>query len=356
MTVHVLTIDSRDRDYDSYPDPGNYRVMLPRKYRRVVAARLLTAEIPCSFYVFTSAAGNTTLPITMNGGPPLTVTIPDANYDPNTFCVVLETKLEEATGIVWTVLIDSTTMRLTMRNATSADFSVGPWTTDKISEWGLGYYMGFEKNVTYPSTSGSLSAPMPVQLNPVNYIMLDIEELNGIDEGGLHGGAMGMASFAKIPVQVNSFDYAYLDASKTCNPLVKFAPELPTLDRLRARLRYHDGRVIDFQGVEHSFTVELHTRDHGDPVMNTGSALTDAASSAAAAAAAAAVTAASLQKEKVSKSIPPPPPKARWGFDRKKHVKWILMTLLVCFGLYYMYKKRSPPQNQILYSIQRPVP
>lgn len=345
MTVHVLTIDSRDRDYDLYSDPASYRIMLPKKYRRVLGAKLLSAEIPCTFYVFSTAKGNTTLPLTMHGGSLVNVVLPDANYDPNTFCVVLESKLEEATGIVWTVLIDSTTMKITLKNAYSTNFAIGPWTSDKASEWGLGFYMGFEKELAYTSTNGSLTGPMPVQLNPVNYLLLDIEELNGIDEAGLHGTTVGWGSFAKIPVQVNSFDYAYLDSSKGCSPLVRYHPEVATLDRMRVRLRFHDGTLVDFRGVEHSFTLELHTRDRGDPVMNTSAALTDAASSAAAAAAAAAVTAASLQQqkrdaEKESAAARKARKVASKKFNIKTHFKWIVVGLLAVYGVYYMYKKR----------------
>lgn len=360
MTVHVVTIDSRDRDYDMYPDPSNYRVMLPKKYKRVTSARLLTAEIPCTFYVFEAKKKNTTLPIQVGANPRVDVVIPDANYDPNTFCVVLESKLEEATDIVWTVLIDSTTMKITLSNAYSVDFVVGPWTSTAASEWGLGFYMGFEKETQYASSGGSLTSPLPVQLNPVNYLLLDIEELNGIDEGGLHGSTVGFGSFSKIPVQVNSFDYAYLDCSKMCTPLVYFSPEVPTLDRLRIRLRFHDGRLVDFRGVEHSFTLELHTRDRGDAPINSAEALTDAASTAAATAAAAAVTAASLQQRRLlhDEKTRAPQPKRR-ALDLKKNFKWIVLGLLGCYALYYMYKKRSgvvveTTGNNVLGEFQRP--
>lgn len=343
MTVHVLTIDSRDRNYDAYPEPSSYRVMLPRKYRRVTSAKLLSAELPSSFYVFSAAAGNTTMTVVMNGGSPVTVTMPDANYEPDTFCTVLEAMLEDSTGVPWTVLISRTTMRLTMSNANSTEFVVGPWSSSKRTEWGLGYFMGFLKDTTYASTGGSLSGPRSVQLNPVNYVFVDIEELNGIDEAGLEGGAMGNGSFAKVPVAVNSFDYAFLD-SKSCMPTVRFTPELPTLDRLRVRLRFHDGRLIDFSGVEHSFTLEIHTRDRVDPVSNAGEALTDAASTAAATAAAAAVTAAAMaesMRKKRRGPRPPPPPPEKWSFDRKRHSKWVCAAALMAFGVWYVYKKRT---------------
>lgn len=353
MTVHIVTVDSRDRDMDQFPAIANYRVFLPRIYRRVVAARLLTAELPSSFYVFRASAGNTTLPLRFeDDGQEHTAVIPEGNYDADGLCATLEDALNDISQDEWTVRIHGSTMRMTVANGRQRDFTVGPWTSPKKNtEWGLGYYMGFGLDVAYASVQGILTAPYAAQLNPINYLMLDIEELNGIDESGTSGGK---ASFCKIPVQVDSFQYNFLDTSKLCMPKIQYMPELPTLDRLRVRLRYHDGQLVDFRGVEHSFTLELHTRDPGTPLTNTGSVLADAASSAAASAAAAAVTATHLTekrhraeerkhlqdllraKEGSSSSL---------GKHLKKHGKWLVVAALALFYAYIMYKKRTPPSS-----------
>jgi hypothetical protein len=40
-------------------------------------------------------------------------------------------------------------------------------------------------------------------------------------------------------------------------------PTIPRLKELRIRFRYHDGRTVDFNGVDHSFTLCVETHDPG---------------------------------------------------------------------------------------------
>lgn len=344
--VHTLTIDSRDRDYDASPSPSQYRIMLPRKYRRVTGARLLTAEIPSSFYVFRSDAGNTTMTMTVASSTEI-ITIPDGNYNAESFAITLEDALREIFILEWHVSIDQRTLKLTISNDDNVEFTIESWNSIQPTQWGLGYYAGFDKNVTYTSTNSTITSPKPVNLNPVTYIILDIQELNNIDEGGVHGTVVGGRAFAKIPVQVDSFQYAFLDMGVLQSPLVSMNPELPTLDRLHITMRYHDGTLVNFHDIEHSLSLEIHTRELEDPPQNTGNILANAASTAAATAAAAAVTATELQRNRYHQmhdALDKQQPTSFWKMYRKH----LLYTLIVIIFIFYMYKKRTLTYEQSL--------
>lgn len=269
MTVHTVFIDSRDRDFDAFPTPTAYKVRLPRNYYNVTSARLMSAEIPRSFYEFTAAAGRTSFDIVVKGGSgAYTITIPDGNYTFMSMKTSLESALAYATGLTWTVLFSSTTNRMTMFNVELVDFSVtcAPQ-TDRPTDWGLAYYLGFAAGTTGNSSSGSLTSPLPARFHTTMYALLDIEELHGMDEGGLYGGVVGKRPFAKIPLNPSTEGYVMLDPSQVMFDAIPQRPIVPRLDSLQIRFRTHDNVPIDFNGVDHSFTLRLETRDREDVVM-----------------------------------------------------------------------------------------
>ena len=331
---HTLLIDSRDRDAGM---PGSYRILLPNMYENVIGARLLTAEIPSTFYVFTASSGNTTLYVTIDGqSVPVSIVVPDGNYGSTEMQIVLVEALNNNTALTWSVSISSTTQKITLSNTDLVDFSV--------DASGLGKYLGFSG--VQLSEEGSVTSSSIVSLNPHTYILLDIDELNGIDEGRIGGNGSGRGAFVKIPFNANSFEYAILDVQRGTMPRVDV--NVARLDRLRIRLRFHeDGEIIDFNGVDHSFTLEIITRDRGDPIQNTAPIIANAASTAAAAAAAAAIAAtrsaqsmnlrcdardaAQKKKEEVENKYKIP----------KKAYKWIFVALLGLAAAIYVYMKRT---------------
>lgn len=334
---YIVLVDSRDRNAGV---PGSYRVFLPREYEHVVSARLLTAEIPTTFYIFTASAGNSTLYLTLDGEYiPARIVVPDGNYGSFDIQAALLDSLSESTDLAWSVTVSPTTQRITLSNSELVNFSV-----DGSS--GLGKYLGFEG--VQLSEGGSLTSARVVSLNPYTYILLDIEELNGIDEGSIGGDGAGRGAFCKIPFNTNSFEYAILDAQRGAMPRVEV--NIARLDRLRIRLRFHEtGEIIDFNGVEHSFTLEITTKDRGDPIQNTAPIIANAASTAAAAAAGAAIAATrsakwmdakhdaidALQKKEAELK------KTQWYIVPKKAYKWIFVALLALAGAVYLYMKRT---------------
>jgi hypothetical protein len=332
---HTLLVDSRDRNAGT---PGSYRIYLPKEYERVTSARLLTAEIPSTFYVFTASSGNSSMYIALDGEySPRQLTIPDGNYGSYDMQTALIDALSEGTDLTWSAQISSTTQKITISNTELVDFSV-----DGSS--GLGKHLGFSG--TQLSEEGSITSACVVSLNPCTYLLLDIEELNGIDEGVVGGDGAGRGAFCKIPFNANSFEYAILDVQRSAMPLVNV--NVARLDRLRIRLRFHeDGEIIDFNGVDHSFTLEITTKDRGDPIHNTAPIIANAASTAAAAAAAAAIAATrsahsmnsmydardAMRKEKIEK-------KSMYRIPKKAY-KWIFAALLALAGAAYMYMKRT---------------
>lgn len=339
MTVHTLHIDSRDRDPQAASSPSKYTVRLPQKFKKVISARLVSAEIPSSFYVFRASYGNTSLNTIVNGVAK-TITIPDGNYSGSTMAVALRNALNEAYQ-PWTfnVTLSKTTLKLTIINLDGYDVGVDT-TTDAAGsrEWGLGFFLGFEKNAIL--TGPVVTAPRVCATNPYTYLVLDIEELNGAFEGGLDGSAMATRGcFAKIPFSANSFEYVFLDASSASATPLSYKPPITSLDRLRVKWRFHDGRAVDFEHLEHSFTLELTTKDpeplkQTDPVV---SHVAEAASQAAQAAYRVATV--------VSRPLPtaPPPGLKQSNPQNTSYVKMGACVVLSALVVWYVTRKKPGP-------------
>lgn len=314
---HTLILDSQDRDYDTFPDPNAYRLQLPRNYRNVVRARLLTAEIPATFYVFESSKGSTTMRFGIDGTY-ADVTIPDGNYTDATIGPAIVAALQNVfAGYTFTCTVDKVTMksRIACTSNLDAILSIDGTGAENRTHWGLAYYLGYEAGVVR-SGVGSIVSPRVVCLNPQTYVVVDIPELNNIDESG-------RSAFAKIPFDTNSFGYAFYSPTAEM-PFVEFAPPIQKLSRLSVTLRFHDGTVLDFKGVEHSLTLEIETRTVPEDAMKLETVPLPPLKP--------------RQKTIVVRAPPPPPPPPIY---KKKWVYWILAILAASVGWWYFFHSEA---------------
>ena len=248
VTVHV---DSRDRDYDAHPSSSEFVVKLPEVLKNVGSAVLVTAELPLSYYVFSAARGNTSLKVGVDGTWK-TVTIPDGNYTTAAMAAALKTALDEAFGAVFTVTFDPVTMKCTI--ATTGTVGVDATAATKRSDWGLGYYLGFPRGVVRTGTD-AVTGTAVATMNPENYLLIDIEELNNLGQTALYAaGGSDRRTFAKIPLNGDSYQYNFYDKAVT---YVEQRPPLARLDKLRVSVRFHDGSLVDLNGAEWSMSLEF---------------------------------------------------------------------------------------------------
>lgn len=256
--TRYVVLDSRDRNSEKYPSPNQYVFTLPETFYNVTCARLLTAEMPASFFVFTADRGNTSMTVILNGTSH-TVTIENGNYSFTTMATALKSALEAAfAGSTFTVTFNGATLKCSISTSNASDVIAVDTTglsTSAATQWGLAYYLGFQRDVVAQGT-GSITAPGLSNMNPELYVMLDIEELGSVVEAGIEGsgGTQSNRAFAKIPLNVSSFQYSYFDKAITANYQ---APPVGKLNSLHIRWRFHDGTLVDFQGAEHSLTLEL---------------------------------------------------------------------------------------------------
>jgi hypothetical protein len=251
-TVHV---DSRDRNYDTWPTSSEFSVRLPEALNNVVSATLVSAELPLSYYVFSAARGTSSLTVTRDGTTN-TVTIPDGNYTTATMATALQTALAAAFNQTFTVTFSPATMKCTIAVSggvtVAVDATAAP--AGKRTDWGMAYYLGFPRGVVTSGT-GSVTGTAVANLNPENYVLIDIAELNGLGQSAMYAaGGSGRKTFAKVPLNGDSYQFNFYDKAVT---YVEQRPQLTKLDKLRVSVRFHDGTPVDLNGAEWSMSIEF---------------------------------------------------------------------------------------------------
>lgn len=161
--------------------------------------------------------------------------------------------------------------------------------------WGLGYYLGFmhkrgiyksttkipansivtslnnsghpwtSMNIVPTTTYFALQSEYPAKLNGDKVMYLEIDPFNFVDEidpnnantnntYNNQSSSRVNSAFSKILLQLNdnsSSSDAFLSKEHTFNP------PLPRLTKVKFRFRYHDGRLIDFQNQDFSFSLKI---------------------------------------------------------------------------------------------------
>ena len=278
----ILSIHSEDRDITKYPNANQFEVDLPVEYKNVTSMKITNVYFEGSLDVFSTENQNTIL--TYNDGTLDTlITIPNGTYDG----VTLSASLSNLLGLF--------NIRVYF-NGVGNQFvfqSSAPFTLDftkpevynscnqpvysQYANWGLGFYLGFNKEVynasnlnppifpwdsTAPTTGYFIVAPNRAYLKGETSIYLEVASYNSIDElqpysmystqqCNAKNGGKHYSAFAKIPLNVLLFNEAY-------NNYFFSEPPLERLQKLKFKIRYHDGRLVDFGIQPFSFNIEIN--------------------------------------------------------------------------------------------------
>jgi hypothetical protein len=296
----TVVIDSRDRQITPTSSPGQYNIVFPAIYSNIYSITLRSYELPFTYNQFSACQNNTSFSMTYtpSGGAASTrtITVPDGNYSVTTLPAFLTQNMNTEFGTLATMKLNAywnpvtglasiystvsgDSLSLNFTASQSPNCGSGQ-NTPLSTGWGLGYYLGFYQSNYQSSNTPIYTAASQLALqgvpnvtgnfimnpSPDTYILLDIQGLNKIDETGLDGRVAGRidGAFAKVPLTNNTGEYLFFQDISGPSPLNRrvYSPPISKLDRITVRWRRHDGRTIDFNGGEHSFTLELELLDN----------------------------------------------------------------------------------------------
>ena len=282
----IVAIHSEDRDVVKWPTPTQFEIDLPVDYKNVVSIRLNDVDM-CSFHLFMEVNQNTKFRVEL-GDFIHFGHISEGTYTADQMANELTGQLNECTHTTgFLVVYNLVSKRLVFTNTAAFCFSFcegeeycGCATVfyDNYSKWGLGSYLGFEKNKYVselddvvlhwkPQTlSGVYSITAPLQLDLVGdtQMYMELATYNNIDElmpyaersNDLYFGKFGgkhNSSFAKIPL------YRMSNVNDFLTNIFFSVPPLERVQKLRFKFRFHDGRPVEFNGLNFNFSLEVTT-------------------------------------------------------------------------------------------------
>jgi len=164
------------------------------------------------------------------------------------------------------------------------------------TKWGLPYYLGFNREeysnpipttddlnyeykkatdvdytwlqVTGSGTGHYIVAPNVISIFGETAFYMDLFKYNDMDElmpyprrtnanaDNSYGGRVNNA-FAKIPILGIPVSQYFDSRNSMLQNMSQFFPPLERLSKIKIRLRYHDGRLVDFSNCDFNFTLEF---------------------------------------------------------------------------------------------------
>tara|TARA_B100000424_G_scaffold270984_1_gene271970 strand:- start:2454 stop:3398 length:945 start_codon:yes stop_codon:yes gene_type:complete len=296
----VLFVSSDDRDITKWPNLNNFEIQLPETYRNIVQIELISSQFYLYIHTFTQENQNTAFifKVPRYTEDPIMCVISEGTYNMEDMAHAIEKGLNEATT---KVLLDKGWYTEPINNYVSFEVKVGPSKKIEIhnrddsfqllfeeqvaykvdcknpttkwfqpTDWGLGYYLGFEKK-NYESvydgysTRQILRAPFILQLDNEKYVHMEIEKYNQMDElipyctstNTLFNNDFGSTvnrSFALIKIYN---DYLITsDNDWDSDPVLRLhTPE--SISKLKFTFRRHNGDLVNFENQPFSFQLKF---------------------------------------------------------------------------------------------------
>ena len=263
-----INIDTRFQQEHNMNTTADYVISLPQTLRDVQSMKMISAEIPISFFPFSLAFKNTYFTVTYGSSPQTTkvVVIDDGNYTITTLLSEINTKIDIsglsiAEGDHNTCVIDNTT-----GNPVTIDFAVDEAGNDDkyMLKSKLGWCLGF-RNPTYTiGDTFKLHSESLYTLQPCKYLYLSIDDYHSHNPNSFL--VPGFQSFFDTNIlariSLNPFYYKYgtiLVANSNSDLIsdIRSYKGKTDIQKLRIILYNEFGEKVDLNDMDISFALEL---------------------------------------------------------------------------------------------------
>lgn len=273
---YTLSIDSRDRNIEQFPNQNQYGIALPYECRNIRKVELRSVEFTETQYQITST--NNVVVITRTNGTTTTtfVTMKEGTYTGVSLAAQLTLMLGQATptGGAINVNYDSDTGQLGFQTTGAGVTDVLNIATSKIagndnySQNLMWRALGLDSRTadfTLPNTTAGETreyAGQQVNITPDRYLIMEIT-FPSILQGHMRTTTNHQQAFAKIIFQTDSlvrFE-GFIQSKSTdfiSEPIV--FRNITRLEHIRFAFRRPNGDYYDFHDHNHSFTLRITTK------------------------------------------------------------------------------------------------
>ena len=270
-----LNIDTRFTDEYNYNDVSfnetkRYTITLPERINSVMSIKVLSAEIPVSFYNISKSLGNNSFKISNTSSSiSKMVVLADGIYTSTT----LSTEINYEMGLLGLSGISyQTTNKKSVFSDTSSNNVSVFFNTDLSGNYDkfnfrskLGWLLGF-RNESYnlTSVSGVITSESFINLNTIRYLFLVVDEFNNCQNSfiaPMYGYIMNKKILARISVDNQLFPFATVlcatDNNKNLVSDRRCYNGIIDLQRLGIQLVNEWGIPVNLNGLDFSFLLEI---------------------------------------------------------------------------------------------------
>ena len=294
----VLSVDTNDRDINKWPNPCEFEVSCPQSYNNIESIRLLNIQTPNKLYNISEYLQNNKFKIHVNGVDPKIIVLDDGFYSiPNLVTslnndlsvnpINIKVKYNEVNNKIYfghtfnefSLIFNS--QDLSYNNCYNSNYNN---IYKQHSKWGLGAILGFNKetvsskkesnknnfkydNTEWISNDENIIEPLKaVDLDEYQNIYIEVDKLNKSDEikpyivdkiNNTNSGIMN-SFFAKVPIIKNEQNQSINTKDFCIEGVSYFQPPLENINKLKIKIRYHNGLLVDLQNYNISMTFEIN--------------------------------------------------------------------------------------------------
>ena len=293
----VLSVDTNDRDINKWPNPCEFEVSCPQSYNNIESIRLLNIQTPNKFYNISEYLQNNKFIVKLNTGEKIIVLddgyytisklVTSLNNELSVNSINIKVKHNEVnnkiyfghTSVVFSLIFNS--QDLSYNNCYNSNYNN---IYKQHSKWGLGAILGFNKDTVtskQESTKNKFQHELTnwigngsyiiepfkaVDLDEYQNIYIEIDKLNKSDEikpyivdkiNNTNSGIMN-SFFAKVPILKNEQNQSINTKDFCIEDVSYFQPPLENINKLKIKIRYHNGLLVDLQNYNISMTFEIN--------------------------------------------------------------------------------------------------
>ncbi len=271
-----LNIDTRFTDEYNYTDTSfnetkSYTITLPERINSVMSIKVLSAEIPVSFYNISKSLGNNSFKISNTSSSiSKMIVLADGIYTSTT----LSTEINYEMGLLGLSGISyQTTNKKSVFSDTSSNNVSVYFNTDISGNYDkfnfrskLGWLLGF-RNESYnlTSVSGVITSESFINLNTIRYLFLVVDEFNNSFQNSflapMYGYIMNKKILARISVDNQLFPFGTVlcatDNNKNLVSDRRCYNGIIDLQRLNIQLVNEWGVPVNLNGLDFSFLLQV---------------------------------------------------------------------------------------------------
>ena len=308
----ILYIDTNDRDINRWPSPCDFEISCPQNYVNVESIRLVNIQTINKIYNISEYLQNNKLILNIDNNKIL-IKLDDGYYNfdqlQNSLQNELNNEIKDLYDPSFVVKFNQVNRKMYI-GYPSQEFSLDFETPnelnydlvnlynnkcsnnyvnvyDQYSKWGLGHILGFNKSIynssnnnnnnkfQYESTywigdeltnTNIIEPPNCVDLDENRQIFIEVEKLNKADEikpfviDKINNTNSGIVNsfFAKTPIVLVNENQNINNKECYIEGASYFQPPLDKISKLKIKLRYHNGMMIDLQNNNISLTFEIN--------------------------------------------------------------------------------------------------